>query len=65
MKKLSEKKWGVFVLNEIFSIKATNSSIDRNRLNGLLGDFPYITRSDKNNGWDSLIGEQGDYTLDK
>ncbi|MBR6938953.1 MAG: restriction endonuclease subunit S [Prevotella sp.] len=57
-------RWRTFVLNEIFEIRATNSSIDRNRLNGLKGDIPYITRTDKNNGWDSLIAKQTRYGID-
>ena len=64
MKKINEINWGVFFLNEIFEIKATNSSVDRNRLNGLKGDYPYITRTDKNNGWDSLVAHQTEYGLD-
>ena len=65
MKKLTEMKWDSFVLDEIFNIKATNSSIDRKKLNGKQGDIPYITRTDKNNGWDSFVGTQEDYNVDK
>lgn len=57
-------KWKPFVLNEIFSIKATKSGIDRKKLNGISGDIPYITRTDKNNAWDTFVGEQTAYTMD-
>ena len=65
MKNLNEIRWGTFVLNELFEIRATNSSIDRKRLNGLAGNIPYITRTDKNNGWDSIIAPQNDYDIDE
>lgn len=48
----------------MFSITATKSGIDRNKLTGELGNNPYITRTDTNNGWDSFIGVQPDYGKD-
>ena len=57
-------KWGTFVLNDIFEIRSTSSSIDRKKLNGLKGRTPYITRTDSNNGWDSLISDQTNYKKD-
>lgn len=46
-------------------IKATKSGIDRNKLNGETGDTPYLTRSDKNNAWDSFVGHQANYDKDR
>lgn len=63
--KLNDKSWKPFVLNEIFTIKATKSGIDRNKLNGSDGNIPYLTRTDKNNAWDSFIGEQPKYGIDE
>jgi hypothetical protein len=56
-------KWHAFCLSAIFTINATQSGIDKNKLSGEAGDYPYITRTDRNNGWDSLIDEQA-YSLD-
>lgn len=64
MKQLDEMKWEAFTLTGIFSISATSSSIDRCKLNNSVGDIPYITRSEKNNGWDSLVCPQNDYEQD-
>lgn len=64
MKQLDEMKWEAFTLTDIFSISATSSSIDRCKLNNLVGDIPYITRSEKDNGWDSLVCPQNDYEQD-
>lgn len=64
MKQLDEMKWEAFTLTDIFSISATSSSIDRCKLNNLAGDIPYITRSEKDNGWDSLVCTQDDYEQD-
>lgn len=65
MKKIEEVKWGKFVLNELFNITSTKSSIDRNKLTGILGKRPYITRSDTDNGMDSFIDEQPNYEKDE
>ncbi len=62
---LEKQNWKEFALNEVFSIKATRSGIDRNKLVAGNGDTPYITRSDANNGWDSFICEQPKYNKDK
>ena len=64
MKRLDELKWKVFFLTDIFVLKATKSSIDKCKLNGKLGNVPYITRTDLNNGWDELVGKQQDYQND-
>ncbi len=57
------KKWKAFFLTDVFNMSATKSSIDKCKLNGTLGNVPYITRTDTNNGWDSLIGRQNNYEI--
>lgn len=42
-------------------MRATLSGIDKNKLNGKKGDYPYLTRSDKINGIDSFIAKQDAY----
>lgn len=64
MRQLDEMKWEAFTLIDVFSISATSSSIDRCKLNNKAGDIPYITRSEKDNGWDSLVDKQNDYKQD-
>lgn len=61
---LSSVRWKQFLLDEIFTIKATASGIDKQDLTGLAGDVPYITRSNKNNAWDSFIAKQPSYNTD-
>ncbi len=62
---LEQQDWKEFALNDIFSIRATQSGIDRNKLVAGEGNTPYITRTDMNNGWDSFICEQPKYRLDE
>lgn len=63
---LQNKKWKEFVFEDIFDIDSTSSSIDRNKLITKAGEIPYITRSEKNNGYDSLVGKQSEkYGLDQ
>ncbi|MBQ8097908.1 MAG: restriction endonuclease subunit S, partial [Bacteroidaceae bacterium] len=57
--------WKAFSMSEIFTITATKSGIDRKKMNGSVGDIPYLTRTDKNNAWDSFVGEQNGYGRDK
>lgn len=64
-KKLAQHKWQAFVLDEVFDIRATQSSIDKKNLVNIVGTIPYITRSDKNNGIDMFIGEQPKYKKDE
>ncbi len=57
--------WKEFVFGEEFSIKATQSGIDKNKLINIQGDYPYITRTDTTNGMDMFVGSQSDrYCMD-
>lgn len=55
---LDEINWSEFVFESIFDINSTSSGIDKNKLINIVGEIPYITRSDKNNGIDFFIGTQ-------
>ena len=48
MKTLDQCNWKAYPITDIFTITATKSGIDRNKLTGESGDFPYITRTDNN-----------------
>ena len=54
--------WKEFKLEDIFTICATKSGIDRINIKRGRGDIPYITRTDKNNAWDCFVSEQSKYT---
>ena len=60
--KIREKKWDVFYLSEqsggIFKISATKSGIDRNKVLVSNESYPYITRSEYNNGWSGFVSKQ-------
>ncbi|MGM9809511.1 MAG: restriction endonuclease subunit S [Paludibacteraceae bacterium] len=56
--------WKEFVLGEEFAIESTSSSIDKNKLQEGEQNFPYITRTDNNNGIDHFVPEQN-YALDE
>lgn len=65
-KQLKDIQWGEFILSDIFEIYSTSSGIDRNKLTDKKGDVPYITRSERENGYDSFICKQNDsYKVDK
>ena len=55
---LDRKDWEAFSLDRLFKIVSTSSGIDKCRLINLDGDIPYITRTDKNNGYELFIGSQ-------
>ena len=55
---LNEKVWEDFCLDDLFKITSTSSGIDKCRLINLEGNIPYITRTDKNNGYELYIGNQ-------
>lgn len=57
---LKNKEWKEFVFEELFDIQSTSSGIDRNKLINKKGVIPYLTRSEKNNGYDSFICQQSD-----
>ncbi len=57
--------WKEFVFGDEFYIQATNSGIDKNKLNQKEGNTPYVTRSDFNNGMDMFIAEQSSYKVDE
>jgi len=61
----TEIEWKEFKIGDIFKIRSTSSSIDKVKLTGKSGLYPYITRTDKNNGYDTFIGEQPKYSTDK
>ena len=61
---LNDKTWKLFNLSEIFSIRSTSSGIDKNKLISGEGNFPYITRTDRNNGVQDFICEQPNYNFD-
>lgn len=64
--KLSTLTWKEFVFGEEFSITATGSGIDKNKLITGEGDTPYITRTDCLNGIDGFIPEQASkYRMDE
>ncbi len=63
---LKNKDWKEFIFEEFFEIDSTSSGIDRNKLINKKGSIPYLTRSDKNNGYDSFICQQDDkYSIDQ
>lgn len=64
--KCIHSNWKEFVFGEQFSIHATSSGIDKNKLNFKEGTIPYITRSDLNNGMDIFVTEQSSkYQVDE
>lgn len=56
---MKEVKWDVFILSDVFKITSTKNGIDKNKLINIDSNiYPYITRSDNNNGINSFIGIQ-------
>lgn len=55
---LNKKEWEDFCLDDLFNITSTSSGIDKCRLINLEGNIPYITRTDKNNGYELYVGVQ-------
>jgi hypothetical protein len=58
VKNLSKKKWLDFYLTDLFQITSTSSSIDKCKLKNINGKIPYITRTDKNNGYELFVEQQ-------
>ncbi len=63
--KLENCRWKEFWLSDVFDIDATSSSIDKKKLNGKPGHYPYVTRTDKNNGYELFVGIQSKYCTDE
>ncbi len=55
---LKDVEWKEFTIGDIFKIQSTSSGIDKDKLIAKIGKIPYITRSEKENGYDSFIGTQ-------
>ena len=55
---LANCNWRGFTLSDLFQITSSKSGRDKNKLTQKTGDIPYITRSEKNNGYHSFIGTQ-------
>lgn len=55
-------EWSAFILSDIFNLTSTKSGIDKNKINFDIKNgemyYPYITRTEKNNGLDEFILEQ-------
>ena len=62
---LEKIEWGEFIIGEIFDINSTKNGIDKNKLNTQKGNYPYITRTDRQNGIDDFIVIQEKYTLNE
>lgn len=58
---LNDVEWGEFFIGGsegIFDVRATKSGIDKNKLNVMNGDIPYITRSEMDNGINLFITDE-------
>ena len=58
MRSWNELAWHDYALESLFKITATSSGIDRCRLIEGEGKYPYITRTEHENGWDGFVCEQ-------
>ena len=59
--KLTDREWRAFFIggcDGVFTIKATQSGIDKNKLNSSSGSTPYITRSDLDNGINLFVSDK-------
>ena len=56
-------RWECFTLDEIFDIKPTANGIDKVKLTPGAGEYPYVTRSDMNNGVNMFVCNQEGYNL--
>ncbi len=61
---LHDREWLAIPLSSVFSIKSTSSGIDKNKLIYQPGKYPYVTRTDTNNGINDFICEQPFYGMD-
>lgn len=62
---LKDREWREFVFGDVFDIQATSSGIDKKKLFGGVGNVPYLTRTDNNNGIDGFVEPQGASSLDE
>ncbi len=56
-------RWGCFTLDDVFDIKPTANGIDKVKLTPGAGEYPYVTRSDMNNGVNMFVSKQERYNL--
>lgn len=56
-------RWECFRLSDIFDIKQTANGIDKIKLTQGAGEYPYVTRSDMNNGINMFVCFQESYSL--
>ena len=61
---LHDREWLAIPLSSVFSIKSTSSGIDKNKLIYQSGKYPYVTRTDTNNGINDFVCEQPFYGMD-
>lgn len=56
-------KWKEFKLSDIFNISSTVNGINKNKIKNISsnGNTPYVTRTDKNNGYDLFIQNQNEF----
>lgn len=64
MLNLNDREWKIYPLTSVFSINSTSSSIDKTKLDCTIGSYPYITRTDTNNGINDFVCAQPDYSTD-
>ena len=65
MLNLNDREWKVFALLDVFTIASTSSSIDKTKLVNEDGRYPYVTRTDEDNGISSFVHVQQGYKTDK
>ena len=58
-------RWECFRLADVFDIKPTADGIDKVRLAPGEGKYPYVTRSDMNNGVNMLVARQEGFRLNE
>ena len=64
MLSLRDREWKEFYLRDIFTIASTASSIDKIKLVREKGNYPYITRTETNNGINDFVCLQPNYSRD-
>lgn len=62
---LQNREWKEFVIGQTFDICSTSSGIDKNKLTNFEGNIPYVTRTDKKNGYDMFVGTQARHKTDE